>query len=551
MQRTCQITGQQFETTEQELAFLQKMNLPVPNICYQERLRKRLAFRNDRKLFHRTCDQSGKQLISMYPADSPQTVIDKEIWWSESYDATSYGRDFDFSRPFFDQFYELMIAVPHPNLITLNSTNSEFTNYNGWNNNCYLCFAGNTLEDSCYCYNVENSKDCYDCLNLFESELCYQCVESENLYNCFFALHSKNCSESYFIEDCIGCRNCIFCYNLNNKEYCIQNQQVTKEQYEQYLKDLQLNTKQGLETAYNFWRSESLKHPKKALHNIQTENCTGEYISQSKNCHNCYMVHAKNEDCNNIFNGFPIMKDSQDCCFSGENSELINETNSTGANAYNCICTMMVINNCKNISYSDYLIGCEDCLGCSGMHKKKYCILNKQYAKEEYETLKTKIIQHMKQTDELGQFFPIKFSPFAYNESVAQDYFPLSKQEIDQRGYKYKDPDQKEYQPQTYQVPQNITDAPEDITQQILACTKTGKNFKLIAKDLAFYKKFSLAIPDLCPDQRHMQRLHLKNPPEIYQRTCAKTGQPILTSYSPDRPEIVYSEQAYNELVYG
>jgi hypothetical protein len=220
------------------------------------------------------------------------------------------------------------------------------------------------------------------------------------------------------------------------------------------------------------------------------------------------------------------------------------------------------MSRCNNVKFNYYSKPCVDCeyvqycsgenlFGCVGLNKKEYCIFNKQYSPEEYFHLKTQIIEHMKQTGEWGQFFPTKFSPFAYNETVAQDYFPLTKEQIQQRGYKYKEPDQKEYQPQTYQVPENTNDASKDITQQILACSKTGKNFKLIAKELSFYKKFGLAIPDLCPDQRHMQRLHLKNPPEIYQRTCAKTGQPILTSYSPDRPEIVYSEEAYNQLVYG
>jgi hypothetical protein len=35
----------------------------------------------------------------------------------------------------------------------------------------------------------------------------------------------------------------------------------------------------------------------------------------------------------------------------------------------------------------------------------------------------------MKSTGEWGEFFPLPLSPFGYNETVAQDYFPLTSEE--------------------------------------------------------------------------------------------------------------------------
>ena len=151
-------------------------------------------------------------------------------------------------------------------------------------------------------------------------------------------MFSKNCSDSYFLEDCSGCRDCIFCYNLVNKQYCIFNKQYSKEEYEKYVNALNLNSREGFNGAYNFWRQESLKFPKKALHNVNTENCYGEYISNSKDCYNCYMVHSNNQDCTNVLVGFPGLKDSHSCCFSGENAELMYMTICSGASSYNAIC---------------------------------------------------------------------------------------------------------------------------------------------------------------------------------------------------------------------
>ena len=85
---------------------------------------------------------------------------------------------------------------------------------------------------------------------------------------------------------------------------------------------------------------------------------------------------------------------------------------------------------------------CQNCFGCVGLKNKSYCIFNKQYSKQEYNELVPKIIEHMKHphpqplshrervAEERGEFFPARYSPYAYNETNAYDYFPLSREEI-------------------------------------------------------------------------------------------------------------------------
>ena len=154
----------------------------------------------------------------MFHPDGPTTVYDKDTWWSDQWNALSYGRDFDFSRSFFEQFAELTRVVPHPSLNVLQNENSEYVNYAAWNKNCYLCFAGNNLQDSLYCYNAENSRSCIDCLDLLDSESCYECVQCVSSYSLSFSLHCKGCSDSAFLEDCSGCAHCFLCWNLRNKK---------------------------------------------------------------------------------------------------------------------------------------------------------------------------------------------------------------------------------------------------------------------------------------------------------------------------------------------
>jgi hypothetical protein len=56
--------------------------------------------------------------------------------------------------------------------------------------------------------------------------------------------------------------------------------------------------------------------------------------------------------------------------------------------------------------------GSSNLFGCIGLRGKEYCILNKQYTKEEYETLVPKIIEKMKADGEWGEFFHQRISPF-------------------------------------------------------------------------------------------------------------------------------------------
>jgi len=61
-----------------------------------------------------------------------------------------------------------------------------------------------------------------------------------------------------------------------------------------------------------------------------------------------------------------------------------------------------------------------------GLRNKSYCIFNKQYTQEEYETLVPQLIEKMKADGEWGFFSPAAAS-FPYNDSLAMEYFPVSK----------------------------------------------------------------------------------------------------------------------------
>lgn len=155
----------------------------------------------------------------------------------------------------------------------------------------------------------------------------------------------------------------------------------------------------------------------------------------------------------------------------------------------------------------------------------------------------------MQKTGEWGRFFPSNTSPFAYNETVAQEYIPLTKEQATAKGYRWKDPDLREFKPQTYVVAPEIKDVKDDILQNILTCASCKRNFKIIAQELKRLRTLGLPVPTKCPDCRHIDRMSLRNARKIYARKCAKCQTTIQTTFAPGRPETVYCEKCYLQAV--
>ena len=238
------------------------------------------------------------------------------------------------------------------------------------------------------------------------------------------------------------------------------------------------------------------------------------------------------------------VKDSYDWDFFGH-GELCYEMASCAYRLFSCRFCMNSWEGNSNLYYCDLCLGDENLFGCVGLRKKRYCILNKQYAREEYEKLVPKIIEHMQKTEEWGEFPPARFSPFAYNNSVAFEYYPLAKEEVEHTGLKWREPDAKDYRQQNVQTPDNIRDVSDEIINEVYSCITCNKNFKILEQELRFYREFQIPLPEHCWLCRHKKRMSLRNPRVIYSRSCQKCGANIYTTYSPQKPEKIFCEKCY------
>jgi len=263
------------------------------------------------------------------------------------------------------------------------------------------------------------------------------------------------------------------------------------------------------------------------------EDCSGNNIKNSKNCHVCFNI-VNCWDCKYLFDVLDA-KDCYDLSYSLYKPEVACELISTLELKYSAF--NMASHYCNNVFYCDQLNNSSDCFGCIALNRYKYCILNKQYSKEEYFALKERLIAHMVETGEWGEFFPAQISPWAYNETVAQEYMPISRDDAVAKGYKWKEASENKAQGGRG-------------ADDVVDCGGCGKNFRLIPQELKFYKERVLPVPRKCPDCRHLDRMALRTPRRLWKKACSKCGEENWTTYSPERPEQVYCQKCYEGSVY-
>jgi hypothetical protein len=576
--RSCQNCKNDFIIEPDDFGFYKKIQVPPPTFCPECRLKRRTAWRNDWHLFKKKDAHTGEMIFSLFPEESPVKIYDRDYWWGDSWDPTIFGRDYDFSRPFFEQLKELLHKVPIPSTSMSFVVNSHYcTNANNIKN-CYFCRGIAYTEDSAYLIWDQGSKNCFDSHMTNRCELSYGNVNTINCYKTFFSADCESCQEIILCKDCVGCNSCIASSGLRNKSYCIFNQEYSKEDYLKKLSELNIGSYQSFQVfkknAYQNW----IKFPKKYMHGRQNVQVSGDYIYESKNAKNCYRIRETEDSkfVQNILSG-PV-KDSYDYTNWGDNAELIYESLIVGVGASNVKFCVQSWNDVKNLTYSVFCHNSSDLFGCVSLRKKQYCVLNKQYSKEEYEKLIPKIIEHMNTMPYIengiiykyGEFFPPSLSHFPYQITQAYEFFPLNEKEARAQGFLWYETVKQNYKItlQNENIPDDIKSIDKSILNEVIECAHMGSGerectgaFRIIETELDFLKKMNIPLPRLCTNCRHYERLQLRNPPSLYHRQCMcdksnhnnhkeKCEIEFETSYAPERPEIVYCEKCYQQEIY-
>lgn len=521
MNKTCLQCQSTFEVTDKDLAFYKKLDLTSPTLCPICRVKRRMAWRNDRSFYIRKCDRSNETFVSIYPEKTEFPVYKPSQWYKDDWDPRKYGQEIDFKRPFFEQWNELKNKVPRLGIDIVHCENSEYCNYCGDDKNCYLDIAGEANEDCYYNLFTKFSKNCVDNTFVYHSELCYESLFCHQCHTIKYSMYLENCHDCNYCFDLKDCHNCTLCSNLRHKSYNILNKQYTKEEYAKKLEELE---SQKALTKDN-WKQLISKSIHRDMYNTQTENCTGDNIKNSKNCEEAYNV-VNSWDCKFLYDVLDA-KDCYDLNYSLYKPEVACELISTLNMRYSAF--NMASHYCHNVFYCDQCNNSDYLFGCIAINRGHYCILNKQYTEEEYKKLFPKLITHMQKTGEWGEFFPAKYSPHRYDETVAQEYYPT--------------------QAKKQQTKTSPTEA--DPQKGIYICKTCSKKFKVIPQEAAFYKRLSIETPTSCPDCRHFERNKLRNPRNLRTGTCSKCKTKIQTTHPKESsPKTIYCEKCYLETLY-
>ena len=394
------------------------------------------------------------------------------------------------------------------------------------------------------------AKDSVDCYWLVQSSVCYECIHVTNCQGLSFSRFCENCTDGQYLVDCTNVAKSCLCIGLRNKDHHFLNVARTHEEYAELISKLQKDSLFRKQCLTDF--QVLLQNiPHKANRNTGITACMGDNMLDSSHVYDSYDV-FRSENSKYLYQAGRL-QDSMDTTITGGNEEhaRIYETLSTPGS--DSIMGAVTTWDSHDIFYTLQCYNCDHIFGCIGLRNKSYCIFNQQYTKEEYEILVPKIIEYMMKTEEWGEFFPVSFSPFGYNETIAQEYFPLSKEKALKKGFSWSDyeaPFSKvEKIISASKLPESISEIPDDILNWAIECEVSGKPFRIVAQELAFYRKHHLPIPRRHPDQRHLDRMAQRNPRKLFERKCDRCKTMMLTTYAPERLERVYCEECYGKEV--
>ncbi len=343
--------------------------------------------------------------------------------------------DYDESISFLENYGKLFRQIPHPRMLARNSENCDYVDDVISSKDSYLSFmiitdCSNNLYSLIVkenCHNIINSINILNnCSNIFMSNAVM------NSHNIFYSSNIINSSDVWFSSNLMACTHCIFCDWLEWKKYHIENKEYSKEEYK-------IKKEEILKDKNNF--IEYRNKVGKKLTNFGSTEVTGNSILESTNVENgnyLYRVHGGRNLI--MVAGSEWDRNIYDAIFAGSlAADDMYGVMICGINTSDIYCSYSIIDNSSNVFYSYALDTCSYCIGCIWLKNKSYCILNKQYTKEQWEILANKIFASMEDDGTLWDFFSPDINPFYFNDTFAWLIGNHKKEEIEKEGYLWRE----------------------------------------------------------------------------------------------------------------
>lgn len=537
-ERVCALTGEKWNMTEEEIGWYKKFNVPPSKWAPRTRLKYLCGFAAGIALWWKPHAEMGKKMLSFVHPDSPFQVIEDHEWFSREFlNHTSWSA----TEPFFSQFQKLALATPvgalrddgsNRNSIGVDIINTE---------DGHMVFGSGHNKRMHYFYIGVENEDVVDGTNLTHCHETFQSNHCEKLFNCAFAFESRECMNAKFLFDCRNCEYCFGATNLRNKKYVFFNQQLSKEEWEQRISQIDLSCYSVFETYQDRFRELISEAAWPEQFTTGNEDCTGEYIDRSTRCHDCYWMSdgVDNYAC-------WLVLEHQTSAFSiwtAWGSDVYASCDIIGQGSKFCFRVW----HSTDMEYCMNCYHCESCFGCVGLRHKKFCIFNTQYTEAEYYEKLDHIKCAMLERGEYGEFFPADLSECGFQFSMGKMFFDYTPEEYQAFGAPKFDPmhggvvmpedDQATKGLRVQDIPDclNAVDPAQFVNVPIYD-EQLKRHFSVVPAEFAFYQQRKLPFPR----EHFLSRLkklirHSNSPIPEYVR-CFPCGKDVVTWQNPTFP---------------
>ncbi len=406
--------------------------------------------------------------------------------------------------PFLQQFQKFFSTSPKMALLDYgNNENVRYADTVYGAKNSYMTIS---VWDICenVLYSITIFGHCTNVLNSMlitsNCENIYHCVNVTDSFNIFYSKYIHNCANIRFSSNLIWCQECIFCSWLENKQYHINNVSYTKEEFHKQKEAILARKSEYISFFQNLSNEASPR---------SVNNCKWNGISFSENLEDAYFVSRVVNGRNILLgDGTPLSNDLYDVV------DISKVDNAYGwmwvwQNSTHMYCWANA-STCNHVLYSYFMDTCSYCLGCIGLKNKQFCILNKEYTKEERFILANKIFAQMESDWTLWAFFPGWMCPFYFNDTLAylvDDSF--TKEEVTKEWYLRRDGESRVDVPADAEVItiqdfgqfQGVNQqGKREINPEILKKVIQDANwnyYRIVPMELDFLQKHSLPLPEM------------------------------------------------------
>lgn len=291
---------------------------------------------------------------------------------------------------FFKELKRLALAQPKLSTHSLNSENCEYGDQLYYCKNMINSFDDLNSNDGVYVFDSQICANCIDCDYAYESQLCYDSVTINKCFNSNYLDDCTSVRDSSYSYNCREGSYLFGCANLTGKSYCIFNRQLTEQEYNEKIQKFKSLPQEQI---FQMLDALKKKFPITQTRGDNNENSPfGNYINNCKNSYMCFDSINLDNCGYNYDSG--VIKDCFDVTFSGDSEISYQIIDST--HLFNCNFAIWS----GHCSDSSYILACgnvKNCLGCVDLYQREYCILNRQFTKEEYEIKSKQILEELKQ----------------------------------------------------------------------------------------------------------------------------------------------------------